>query len=77
MMPARVLEGCAVLASIAVLIVVGASIALRSGVGALNSGRDYLQFVGNLSQMVLRIAGYVLVLIAVQYMIGLRPTLGW
>ena len=77
MMPARVIEGFAILGSIAVLIMVGTVIALRSGVGELNTGRDYLQVVGNLSQMVLRIAGYVVILIAVQYLIGLRPTLGW
>jgi hypothetical protein len=77
MMPTRVLEGFAVLVSIAVLIGGGAVIALRSGVGELNTGRDYLQVAGNLSQMVLRIAGYVVVLIGVQYLIGLRPTLGW
>ncbi len=77
MMPSRVLEGLTILASIAVLIVVGAVIALRSGVGELNTGRDYLQIAGNLSRMVLRIVGYVIILIGVQYLIGLRPTLGW
>ena len=55
----------------------GTWIALRSGVGELNTGRDYLQVAGNLSQMVLRIAGYVVVLVVVQYLIGLRPSLGW
>ena len=32
---------------------------------------------GNLSQMPLRIIGYVAVLLALQYWIGLRPLLGW
>ena len=77
MMSARVLVGIAVWASIAVLIVVGTVIALRSGVGELNTRRDYLNVISNLSQMVLRIAGYVAILIAVQHMIGLRPSLGW
>ena len=77
MVPVRVLEGIVVLASIALLLVVGAVIALRSGVGELNTGRDYLQVAGNFSQMVLRIIGYVFILMAVQYMIGLRPSLGW
>ena len=77
MISARVLEGFAVLASISILIVVGALIALRSGVGELNTGRDYLQIAGNFSQMLLRIVGYVLILMAVQYLIGLRPSLGW
>lgn len=77
MIPVRVLEGVAVVASITVLIVAGAVIALRSGVGELNTGRDYLRIAGNLSQMLLRIAGYVAILMGVQYMIGLRPSLGW
>ena len=72
----RVLE-LVILVPIFVLLSVGTWIALRSGVRELNTGRDYLQFAGNLSQMVLRIAGYVVILIVVQYLIGLRPSLGW
>lgn len=73
MSPDRVLEGFVIL----VLLSVGTWIVLCSGVGELTRGRDYLQIAGNLSQMVLRIAGYVVILLVVQYLIGLRPSLGW
>jgi hypothetical protein len=72
-----VLEGSLIIGPILLLLAVGAIIALRSGVGELQTGRDYLQIVGNLSQMILRVVGYVAILIAVQYLIGLRPSLGW
>ena len=36
-----------------------------------------MQIAGNLSQMILRVVGYVAILLAVQYLIGLRPSLGW
>ena len=71
------LEGSLILVPIFLLLAVGAFIALRSGVGELHTGRDYLQIAGNLSQMILRVVGYVAILLAVQYMIGLRPSLGW
>jgi hypothetical protein len=77
MNPDKVFEGFAILSSIIILVVVGAVIALRSGVGQLNTGRDYLQVAGNLSQMILRIAGYVAILLVLHYLIGLRPSLGW
>ena len=73
----RVFEGFLILLPIALLLVVGAAIALRSGVEELSSRRDYRQVFGNLSQMVLRVAGYVAILIAVHYLVGLRPSLGW
>jgi hypothetical protein len=66
-----------IIGPILLLLAVGAIIALRSGVRALETGRDYLQMVGNLSQMILRVVGYVAVLLAVQHLIGLRPSLGW
>ncbi len=72
-----VLEGSLIIGPILFLLVVGAIIALRSGVGELQSGRDYLQIAGNLSQMILRVVGYVAILLALQYLIGLRPSLGW
>ncbi len=77
MSPDRLFEGLLILVSIGVLLVVGAAIALRSGVGELSTGRDYLQIARNLSRMVLRIAGYVAILLALQHLIGLRPSLGW
>ena len=76
MSPDRVLE-FAILVPVFVLLSVGTWIALRSGVGELNTGRDYLQIAGNLSQMLLRIAGYLVILLVLQYLVGLRPSLGW
>ena len=77
MSPDNAFEGFLILVPILLLLAVGAFIALRSGVGTLETGRDYLQVVGNLSQMILRVAGYVVILLMVQYLIGLRPSLGW
>ncbi len=77
MSPDKVFEGSLIIVPILFLLAVGAFIALRSGVGELQTGRDYLQIVGNLSQMILRVVGYVAILLAVQYLIGLRPSLGW
>jgi hypothetical protein len=59
------------------LLAAGAVIALRSGVGALESCRDYRQVARNLAQMILRVAGYIVILLGVQYFIGLRSSLGW
>jgi hypothetical protein len=67
----------AVLVPIFVLLAAGTWIALRSGVGQLSTDRDYLQIAGNLSQMVLRIATYLVILLVVHYLIGLRPSFGW
>ncbi|MGZ3299588.1 MAG: hypothetical protein ACXVBB_01345 [Isosphaeraceae bacterium] len=77
MSPDKVFEGFLIIVPILFLLAVGAIIALRSGVGELQTGRDYLQIAGNLSQMILRVVGYVAILLAVQYLIGLRPSLGW
>jgi len=77
MSPEKVFEGFLIIVPILFLLAVGAIIALRSGVGELQTGRDYLQIAGNLSQMILRVVGYVAILLAVQYLIGLRPSLGW
>jgi hypothetical protein len=73
----RLLEGLFIILPVALLLVVGAAIALRSGVRELTTGRDYLRIAGNLSGMLLRIACYVVILLAVQHLIGLRPSLGW
>ncbi len=77
MSPDKVFEGSLIIVPILFLLAVGAIIALRSGVGELETSRDYLQIAGNLSQMILRVVGYVAILVAVQYLIGLRPSLGW
>ena len=62
---------------ILILLLVGGMIALRSGSDRPAAGLDFRQIARNFSQMVLRVAGYVAVLIALQYWIGQRPTLGW
>lgn len=62
---------------ILLLLAVGSTIALRSGVDRPVGGRSFRQVVGNLSQMVLRVIGYLAVLIALQYWIGMRAVLGW
>ncbi|MFI5458927.1 MAG: hypothetical protein ACHRXM_26155 [Isosphaerales bacterium] len=62
---------------ILVLLLVGGLIVLQSGVHRPASGRALRQFVGNLTQMLLRVMGYVGALLALQYLIGLRPALGW
>ena len=77
MSPDKVIEGSLIIVPILFLLAVGAIIALRSGVSELQKGQDYLQIAGNLSQMILRVVGYVAILLAVQYLIGLRPSLGW
>ncbi len=74
---ATTIEGFTIFGSIILLLAVGGLIAIRSGVGELNTSRDYLLVAGNLSQMALRVLGYVLILLVVQYLIGLRPSLGW
>jgi hypothetical protein len=73
----RLLEGFLILVPIILLLVVGAAIALRSGVHDLTTGRDYLRVAGNLSQVMFRVAGYVAIFLALQHVIGLRPSLGW
>jgi hypothetical protein len=72
-----IFEGFLILAPIIFLLVVGAVIALRSGVHDLGTGQGYLQIAGNLSKMLLRVACYVVILLTLQSLIGLRPSLGW
>ncbi|WP_165070213.1 hypothetical protein [Paludisphaera rhizosphaerae] len=66
-----------VVAPILCLLLGGAFIAAGSGVERLSSTRDYVQVAGNFSAMLLRVAGYVVVLLLVQHFIGLRSTFGW
>jgi hypothetical protein len=73
----KLIEGCFIIMPSVMLLLVGGAISLQSGVHHLTTGRDYLKLAGNFSQMVLRIIGYAAILMAVQYLIGLRPTLGW
>jgi hypothetical protein len=62
---------------ILLLLLAGSLIALRSGVDRPTSSRNLRQLLGNLYEMLLRVMGYVAVLLALQYWIGLRPLLGW
>jgi hypothetical protein len=62
---------------ILLLLLAGSLIALRSGVPRPASSQGLRQFAGNLYSMLLRVTGYVAVLMALQYWIGLRPLLGW
>jgi hypothetical protein len=62
---------------IVVLLLVGGLIALRSGTDRPSSGLTFPQIARNISQMVLRVAGYVAVLLALQHFVGQRPMLGW
>ncbi len=62
---------------IAILLLAGGLIALRSGDQGSSSAWNLRQIARNISQMVLRVAGYVAVLFALQYFVGQRPMLGW
>ena len=62
---------------ILLLLMVGGLIAIPSGVRHLASRRDVRQLAGNLSGIVLRVLGYVAVLLMVHQWIGVRPALGW
>jgi hypothetical protein len=62
---------------ILLLLFVGGVIAIRSGVERSPSGLDFRLLVRNISRMLLRIVAYVLLLVVLQYCIGLRPSLGW
>jgi CHASE2 domain-containing sensor protein len=62
---------------ILLLLMAGAMIALKSGVRRSGKSQNLRQVAGNLSQITLRVLGYVALLLALQYWIGLRPQLGW
>ena len=65
------------LVPILLLLLVGGVIAIRSGVHRLASRQDFRQVIGNLSQILLRILGYIAALLVVHEWIGMRPGLGW
>jgi hypothetical protein len=62
---------------IVVLLLVGGLIALRSGTDRPSSGLTLRQIARNISHMLLRVAGYVAVLLALQHFVGQRTMLGW
>jgi hypothetical protein len=62
---------------ILLLLLIGGLIAVQSGVRRPASGNNLRQVAGNLTQMLIRVMGYVGVLLALQQLVGLRPALGW
>jgi hypothetical protein len=62
---------------ILLLLVIGGGIALQSGVRKLAFPDGARQVAGNLTKIVLRLLAYVVVIMLLQYSIGLRPHLGW
>jgi hypothetical protein len=62
---------------ILLLLLVGGTIAIPSGVRHLASREDARQVARNLSAIVLRVLGYVAALLMVQDWIGLRSVFGW
>jgi hypothetical protein len=75
--PGSLLKEAWEMVPILLLLMVGGVIVLQSGVHRPASGHDLRRVVGNLTQMLLRVMGYVGMLVALQYLIGLRPALGW
>jgi hypothetical protein len=65
------------LVPISVLLLVGGAIAIRSGVHRLATRNDFRQVLGNLSQILLRVLGYVAALLLLHQFIGIRLGLGW
>ena len=55
----------------------GARLRSRAASSARAKGFDFGLMVRNLSRMLLRIVAYVVLLVVLQYCIGLRPSLGW
>jgi hypothetical protein len=62
---------------ILVLLFVGGLIAVRSGIQPPTAGLGIRQVAWNFGRMALRVMGYVALLLALQYWIGMRPFLGW
>lgn len=67
----------AVLGPILGLLVLGLVIALKSGVATLSSQQGKERLVGNLSQLLLRITGYVIGFLAIQRLVGAPFTSSW
>ncbi len=75
--PVSVIKELWEIVPVLVLLVVGGVIAVRSGLAQNGTSPSLGQVAGNLAQMLLRVLGYVAVLLTLQYCIGLRPSLGW
>ena len=59
------------------LLLIGGAIAIPSGVRRLTSVQGARQLAGNLSAILLRVAGYIAAILVVHEWIGLRLGLGW
>ncbi len=66
-----------VIIPVLLLLIAGITITVQSGIARSASGFDVRQFSQTLARMMVRIVGYVLALLVLQYFIGQRPSLGW
>lgn len=73
----QIVSASLIVAPIMILLTVGGLIALKSGVTQVSTGQDFLKVAGNFSQLLLRVAAYIVALVLLQYFIGMRPSLGW
>ena len=71
------LKTALIVGSILGLLSLGLVITLRSGVAGLRTYQDRERLAGNLSQMLLSVACYVVGMLAVQRFIGFPLDLGW
>jgi hypothetical protein len=62
---------------ILLLLLVGGAIAIPSGVRRLSSPQGARTLLGNVSEIVLRVLGYVAAMLVIHEWIGLRPGAGW
>ena len=62
---------------ILLLLGLGGTIAIRSGVRGLATRHDLRMVMENLSRIVLRVLAYGGAMLLVQQWIGMRPGLGW
>jgi len=60
-----------------ILVLVGGAIAILSGDGRLSKGSRLRAILDNSLNVLLRIAGYVIALLILQYFAGQRAMLGW
>lgn len=67
----------AVLGPILGLLILGLFIALKSGVASLSTDQGKERLIGNLSQLLLRITGYVIAFMAVQRLVGAPFMTSW
>lgn len=71
------IKGLLILTPIIGLLLVGLIITLRSGVVDARSNEGAQRLAANFSQMLLRVVGYGIGLLAMQQFIGFRMSLGW